>query len=282
MERASVSLFAALCVSAAFAGPPAPPCAPLSPADLARALEARVVSGEGAVFPDPDKALVLLAGSVRLDVGDWPEPFIERAGETISASISPDSGLYEFRDAEGSVFWTVAPAAEAPQGWVAAFRRASDSPAPSDPLFDPSRIVLLWKLRLGGVAESQDTASPSFATGPKAALKVSANPARDGDAESSLPENLSFSGFSVSGVGELSFSARWPDSDPPPEGVLDVYETDLISPAAWHLVATVPAVRNPSAFVLEWPAMEELSPGTAWRVERADFSGFPKLPSAAK
>ena len=65
-----VGAFSAFLSGASLAEAPESP-SPVSSRELAAALEERMVSGEGAVFPDPSLALVMKAGAIRLDSGDW-------------------------------------------------------------------------------------------------------------------------------------------------------------------------------------------------------------------
>lgn len=219
---------------------------PSSPRELAAALEARIVSGEGAVIPDSEYTLVLKAGAIRLGCGDWPDAFSARAGGTVSVSLAPGSGHYEFRDGEGSLFWTEIPEAVPPDGWVASFRKASEEPSPMDPLFDPSRVVMLWSVF--GNGDPQPPEIPGAETSEAMARRSSLRSA------AVQPERLGFSAFSFQDETSLRFSAEWPASDPPPDGVLDLYETDSLQPVVWRLVESFPATNSPAVFSLEWPA----------------------------
>ena len=224
---------------------------PASPRDLAAVLENRIVSGEGVVLPDADVPIVLDSGSIRLCSGAWPESFHARIGETFSLSLSPDSSRYEFRDAADTLFWTEIPDALPPDGWVASFRRASDDPSPMDPLFDPTRIVMLWNIL--GDEEPQ----PEDCSGTEMPEVLSRRFASRSAA--TQPEKLRFSAFSVQDEATLLFSAEWPQDEPPPGGVLDLYETDSLQPVAWRLVASFPATNSPASFLLDWPAATNAS-----------------------
>ncbi|MBR1836892.1 MAG: hypothetical protein IJ783_06350, partial [Kiritimatiellae bacterium] len=243
-----MALCAAFAAVAAGAGSAGPPAAPDSPLALAAALERTVVSGEGAVLPDPDIAVVLKAGSIDLSTGTWPAEFLSRSGETVSVSVSPETGCYEFSDSSGETFYTVVPAVPPTDNWDAPFRRAGDAPAPVDPLYHPSRVVMLW--RLSGREEPVGALAAGAAGGRRQALR-SAPPA--------APTNLQFAALSLSSASNtIYFSATWPQDAPPPGGLLDLYETDSLSPMAWRRVASFPATNPPPArFALPWPALAE-------------------------
>ena len=240
-----VGAFSAFVSGASLAEAPESP-SPVSPRELAAALEARIVSGEGAVFPDPSLALVMKAGAIRLDSGDWPEVFHTRAGDTISVSISPDSSRYEFRDGNGTLLWTEIPDSVPPDGWVASFRRASEDPSPMDPLFDPSRIMMLWSVLDGDNPQSQASFGAEAPNSPAPRLAPLSAVAQ--------PESLRFSAFSFEDETTLRFSAEWPQSNPPQDGVLDLYETDSLQPIEWRRVASFPATNCPAVFSLDWSA----------------------------
>ncbi|MBR1835660.1 MAG: hypothetical protein IJ783_00065, partial [Kiritimatiellae bacterium] len=235
------ALFAAL---SAQAGLPVPPAAPDSPLALAAALERAIVSGEGIALPAADVSVVLKAGSVDLGLGDWPEEFLSRAGETVCVSVSPETGFYEFSDETGETFYTVVPAVPTTENWVAPFRRAGDVPASADSLYHSSRVVMLWRL---------------LGPDPSARLQPPAGGAPRAPALPAAPTNLQFAALSLSSVSNtIYFSATWPQESPPPCGLLDLYETDSLSPVAWRRVASFPATNPPPArFVLPWPALAE-------------------------
>ena len=65
-----VGAFSAFVSGASLAEAPESP-SPVSPRELAAALEARIVSGEGAVFPDPSLALVMKAGAVLVPCAEF-------------------------------------------------------------------------------------------------------------------------------------------------------------------------------------------------------------------
>ncbi|MBR1837162.1 MAG: hypothetical protein IJ783_07720, partial [Kiritimatiellae bacterium] len=239
--------FPSAALAAALAGLPVPPAAPDSPLALAAALERRIVSGEGIALPAADVSVVLKAGSVDLGLGDWPEEFLSRAGETVSVSVSPETGFYEFSDESGETFYTLVPAAPTTGNWVAPFRRAGDAPAPVDPLYHPSRVVMLW--RLSGREEPVGALAAGAAGGRRQALRSAPAAAT----------NLQFAALSLSSASNtVFFSATWPQESPPPGGLLDLYETDSLSPMAWRRVASFPATNPPPArFALPWPALAE-------------------------
>ena len=62
---------------------------PQSPLDMARILEARIAGGEGIMLPDPDLEIPHGAGILDLDAGAWPQPFLDRIGETDAALPGP-------------------------------------------------------------------------------------------------------------------------------------------------------------------------------------------------
>lgn len=272
----ALALCAAFAAVAAGAGSAGPPTAPDSPLALAAALERTIVSGEGAVLPDPDIAVVLKAGSFDLSAGTWPAEFRSRAGETVSVSVSPETGCYEFSDSSGETFYTVVPVVPTTENWVAPVRRAGDAPAPADPLFHPSRVAMLWRIlgpdtpnihgnpespeSLHGSSSSLSASSPSAASSPSVASSPSAAPAL-GPAPAAAT-NLHFSAISLSsGTNAISFCADWPADSPPPDSILDLYETDALDAPRWRRVASFPATNPPPAqFTLPWPALGDAPP----------------------
>lgn len=69
--------------------------APRSPSDMTSALEQRVVSGEGVMYPGEDSTSRTHPQLALLD-DSWPGAFLDRIGETISVRVSPSTGCYEF------------------------------------------------------------------------------------------------------------------------------------------------------------------------------------------
>ena len=97
MKRISAILLvgAAMVASAS----PASAAMPLSPSDMTAALE--IVSGVGVMYPGSDLASATTPALALLDA-EWPDPFLDRIGETISVRVSSTTGYYEFTDESGS------------------------------------------------------------------------------------------------------------------------------------------------------------------------------------
>ena len=72
------------------------PEVPTDPFEIATRLEARLASGDGVLMPDATREFVRFAGTVDLEIGDWPQEFRSRAGREICVSVSPVTGFYEF------------------------------------------------------------------------------------------------------------------------------------------------------------------------------------------
>ena len=75
---------------------------PLSPSDMTSALERKIVSGVGVMYPGSDLESATTPALALLDA-EWPDPFLDRIGETISVRVSSTTGHYEFTDESGSV-----------------------------------------------------------------------------------------------------------------------------------------------------------------------------------
>ncbi|MBR1836491.1 MAG: hypothetical protein IJ783_04320, partial [Kiritimatiellae bacterium] len=281
----------AFCLSlSAFAAAGGPPAAPDGPMAMAAALERMIVHGEGMILPDEDVAVALKAGTVALDEGDWPEPFWSRAGETVAVAVSPETGEYEFFDEAGEPFFSIVPAVPTTENWVAPFRRATDEPAPTDPLLHPSRVVMLWTLGESGKrkAESGNARGSSTPMNPIHSLTLAetsralAGPSDTSEFENlapsvsfaaetlsasfalfaascpAAPTNLQFASISLSSVSNaIAFSAVWPPASPLPEDTLDLYEKDDLRAPFWHRVASFPATNPPAFFTLPWPALAD-------------------------
>ena len=142
---------------------------PRAPLDLARALEARMASGDGITLPDALVDVARHAGTIDLDEGAWPQAFLARRGETIAVAVSPTTGNYEFFDADGRVFWTLVPAVPTTENWVAPFRRASaafptcdaDAPAMPTSFSGFARTFSIWPMSCAnaGAARSAEAAN---------------------------------------------------------------------------------------------------------------------------
>ena len=83
---------------------------PLSPSDMTSALERKIVSGVGVMYPGSDLESATTPALALLDA-EWPDSFLDRIGETISVRVSSTTGYYEFTDESGSVFWIEIPVA---------------------------------------------------------------------------------------------------------------------------------------------------------------------------
>ena len=68
---------------------------PLSPMEAALRLEARMVEGDGGTIPDPDQAVVRNAGTIDVSVGEWPDPFRDRVGDSVYLAVSRETGNYD-------------------------------------------------------------------------------------------------------------------------------------------------------------------------------------------
>ncbi|MBR1608154.1 MAG: hypothetical protein IJ678_00890, partial [Kiritimatiellae bacterium] len=252
----------AFCLSlSAFARAGGPPAAPDGPMAMAAALERMIVHGEGMILPDEDVVVMLKAGSVALDEGVWPDEFLARAGETVAVAVSPDTGEYEFFDEAGEPFFTIVPALPTTENWVAPFRRATDAPAPTDPLLHPSRVVMLWKLAYKAdfpAAKNANFSAAKNAKNTKESFETFASFAAQTPFASFAATNLQFASISLSSVSNaIVFSAVWPLASPLPEDTLDLYEKDDLRAPFWHRVASFPATNPPAFFTLPWPALAD-------------------------
>ena len=200
------------------------------PSDMAAHLERTLVSGAGVMFPDETLAAVLNVGTAVVDDA-WPAAFLARAGETVSVSISPDTGLYEFRDEDGTLFWLEAPFAPLTSNWVAPFLHPLGG-GETD-LLSPFRLAETWTLL---DAESfRSTEARRHGAMP---------PSLRGDAPEGQGgvSSLAFTAFSLT-PSNLTFTASWPtnpppDGLPPPGGLLDLYCVTNLTERPWALLHT--------------------------------------------
>lgn len=94
---------------------------PESPWEMAVEMEKWLMEGAGARFlpgmEDPARD-----GDAFVFVDEtWPTTFQSRIGESVFLRISPDTGYYEFEDAEGTIFWTIIPYAPLTENWISPF-----------------------------------------------------------------------------------------------------------------------------------------------------------------
>ncbi len=131
---------------------------PGSPEAMAAATERWMVEGAGARFPDGMAAPASEGDFVFVD-GTWPLPFRDRVGEAVSLRVSPETGCYEFADADGAVFWTVVPVAPLTWNWISPFR----SPLRPDTqdLYSPFRLAREWLLLSPAETADGGASSPS-------------------------------------------------------------------------------------------------------------------------
>ena len=123
---------------------------PLSPSDMTSALERKIVSGEGVMYPGSDSESKTTTALALLDA-EWPEPFLDRIGETVSVRVSSATGCYEFTDESGAVFWIEVPVAPLTWNWVSPFRLPFGEDA--EGLYDPFRLSLEWSLTTEEIEE---------------------------------------------------------------------------------------------------------------------------------
>ena len=198
--------------------------APRIPHDAARALEIRIVGGDGIALPDPLLEVVRIAGTIDLDEGSWPRAFFDRRGEMIGIAVSHATGRYEFFDENGEVFWTIEPVLATTENWIAPFRRVTDEPDETDGLFAPWRCVDLWTL--GGDFPSAQCCGNMIRYRRMASLP------RHGAGPDPV-SNLCFTAFFCSATN-LAFEAAWPTNATPPDSVLDLYvSTNLADRLGW-------------------------------------------------
>lgn len=135
----------------------------------------------------------------------WPIAFQERIGESILVRVSPDTGCYEFEDADGVVFWTVVPVAPLTWNWLSPFRLPFRFDAQN--LFSPFRLAREWLLT-----------TPEI----EAMRVVPMRRAPRRSAPAAPVTNLCFTAFAITNE-ILFFTADWPTDDVLPENVIDVY-----------------------------------------------------------
>ena len=200
-----------------------------SPDSMAAHLEQTLVQGSGVLFPDEELPAALHCGSIAVD-DSWPAGFLDRVGETVSVSISPDTGLYDFRDGDGTLFWIEVPFAPLTSNWIAPFLHPFGG-GDAD-LLSPFRLTETWTL----VSETR------LADGANLAKGVTG-------ANLPPPSDLRFTSFTLT-PSNLTFTADWPTNDspiglPPPGGILDLYCATNLTEYPWAILHAETGVTNP-------------------------------------
>ena len=119
---------------------------------MTSALERKIVSGVGVMYPGSDLESATTPALALLDA-EWPDPFLDRIGETISVRVSSTTGYYEFTDESGSVFWIEIPVAPLTWNWVAPFLRPYDPPTQDFSLIAPWHLADRWRLSTEALEE---------------------------------------------------------------------------------------------------------------------------------
>ena len=208
----------------------AQPYAPASPWEMAVSTERWLVDGAGARFPDEMATPARESNNLVFVDEDWPLSFQNRIGEEIVLRISPDTGCYEFEDADGIVFWIVVPYAPLTWNWISPFR----SPLCPDTqnLYSPFRLMREWRLTTPEIEEPR---------------KV---PMHRAPLRSALPgpvTNLCFTAFAITN-NVLFFTVDWPTNEALPEAVVDVYCSTNGLNRFPFVVHTNPATNPPVSF----------------------------------
>ena len=160
----------------------------------------------------------------------WPIAFQERIGESILVRVSPDTGCYEFEDADGVVFWTVVPVAPLTWNWISPFRLPFRFDAQN--LFSPFRLAREWLLT-----------TPEI----EAMRVVPMRRAPRRSAPAAPVTNLCFTAFAITNE-ILFFTADWPTDDVLPENVIDVYCSTNELNRFPFLIYSHPATNPPVSF----------------------------------
>ena len=188
---------------------PASAAMPLSPSDMTAALERKIVSGVGVMYPGSDLESATIPALALLDA-EWPDAFLDRIGETISVRVSSTTGYYEFTDESGSVFWIEVPVEPLTWNWVAPFQRPFASPFDDLSLLAPWHLADRWRLSTEALEELR-AVPPLLRSIPLRSVP------RTNDVT-----NLCFTAFAFSHTN-LYFTAAWPTNNALPGNVLDLY-----------------------------------------------------------
>ena len=207
---------------------------PLSPSDMTSALERKIVSGVGVMYPGSDLESATTPALVLLDA-EWPDPFLDRIGETISVRVSSTTGYYEFTDESGSVFWIEIPVAPLTWNWVAPFLRPYDPPTEDFSLIAPWHLGDRWRLSTEALEDLR--AVPPLLRSP---LPRSAPGTND-------VTNLCFTAFTFTETN-LYFTAAWPTNDALPDNLIDLYCSTNELNRFRFLISSHPATNPPVSF----------------------------------
>ena len=234
MKRISAILFvgASMVVSAS----PASAAMPLSPSDMTAALEQKIVSGVGVMYPGSDADSATTPALALLDA-EWPDPFLDRIGETISVRVSSTTGYYEFTDESGSVFWIEVPVTPLTWNWVTPFLRPYDPPTQDFSLIAPWHLADRWRLSTEALEELR--AVPPL---------LRSLPLRS-TAGTNDVTNLCFTAFTFTETN-LYFTASWPTNNALPGNVLDLYCSTSRLDRFPFLLSSHPATNPPVSFTL--------------------------------
>ena len=207
---------------------------PLSPSDMTSALERKIVSGVGVMYPGSDLESATTPALALLDA-EWPDPFLDRIGETISVRVSSTTGYYEFTDESGSVFWIEIPVAPLTWNWVAPFLRPYDPPTQDFSLIAPWHLGDRWRL-------STETLEELHAVPPLLRSLPLRSAPRTNDVT-----NLCFTAFTFTETN-LYFTAAWPTNDALPDNLLDLYCSTNELDRFRFLLSSHPATNPPVSF----------------------------------
>ena len=207
---------------------------PLSPSDMTSALERRVVSGEGVMYPGEDSASRTNPQLALLDES-WPDAFLARIGETVSVRVSTLTGCYEFSDEDGTVFWIEIPVAPLTWNWTAPFLRPFAGPGDDPSILSPWHFADRWTLSTKELE--------SFRTVPPLRRATPLRSAPDPNAVT----HLCFTAFRFTATNQY-FSAAWPTNDTLPGNVLDLYCSTSRLDRFPFLLSSHPATNPPVLF----------------------------------
>ena len=200
---------------------------------MASALERRLVSGEGMLYPGSDAESRRTPALALIDE-TWPDAFLDRIGETVDVRVSPVTGCYEFSDEDGAVFWIEVPVAPLTWNWIAPFQRPFASPGEDLSPLAPWHLADRWIL---STEDLGDLRGEPLRRAPRR-LASEVGPAT----------NLCFTAFAVTPTN-LYFTVAWPTNDTLPQSTLDVYcKTNLSQSFAWLLHTETNATASPFSF----------------------------------
>ena len=207
---------------------------PLSPSDMTSALERKIVSGIGVMYPGSDLESATTPALALLDA-EWPDQFLDRIGETISVRVSSATGYYEFTDESGSVFWIEIPVAPLTWNWVAPFLRPYDSPTEDFSLIAPWHLADRWRLSTETLEELCAASIPLRSLPPRSAPSTNEE------------TSLCFTAFTFTETN-LFFTAAWPTNDALPGNLLDLYCSTNELNRFRFLLSSHPATNPPVSF----------------------------------